>query len=97
MSFPQIELYIGGILADKQYDAVLEAAMRWVSHNPSNRLEDLAVILDHVNVDKCSVECISRIRRRYQALINDHCKLRVDSFSIRPMQMIGSSVHYRWS
>ena len=67
----QIRLYMGYICDDcTQADDILEAIMRWVSHDTNNRLSFLEEILRHVDVHKCSTECIKMVKRTYASTVN---------------------------
>ena len=71
LSLAQIELYVSDIRAtNTQSDDVLEAVMRWVSHDTESRQSHLNGILKYVDADKCSVVCINNVMKTYASILN---------------------------
>ena len=72
----QIRLYVRYICDDcTQADDVLEAVMRWVSHDTNNRLSFLEDILRHVDVHNCSKKCIKMVKKAYASTMNKQSML----------------------
>ena len=49
----------------KKGDSVLLAAMRWVSHDPDSRLQDMMDLLSLIHLKKCSVQTINEVMESY--------------------------------
>ena len=73
----QIRLYVRYICDDcAQADDVFEAVMRWVSHDTNNRLSFLEDILRHMDVRKCSAECMKMVKRTYASTMKKLSKAK---------------------
>ena len=70
-SLAQIEFYVINICdTNTQSDDVLEAVMRWVSHDTNSRQSDLDDILKYVDFDKCSSVCINNVIESFESILN---------------------------
>ena len=71
LSLAQKEFYVSDICAtNTQSDDVLEAVMRWVSHDTDSRQSDLDGILKYVYFDKCSSVCINNVIKSFESMLN---------------------------
>ena len=70
LSLAQIELYVSDICAtNTQSDDVLEAVMRWVSHDTDNRQSHLDGIMQHFDGNKCSLVCINTVMKTHASIL----------------------------
>ena len=71
LSLAQIELYVSDICAtNTQSDDVLEAVMRWVSHDTDSRQSHLDGIMQYFDGNKCSSVCLNTVMKTYAPILN---------------------------
>ena len=78
LNHDQIILYLGYINNDcTQANYVIEAFIRWISHD-INRLPFAEEILSHMDVHKCSTECIKMVKKAYASIMNNEQSMAQD-------------------
>ena len=51
-------------------DPILKGCMKWVQFNTESRTDQLADLLNHVQVDQCSFPCLNNITTQYEDIID---------------------------
>lgn len=71
LTVPEVSSYItdaGKVEVDS--DELLDATIAWVNHKRSERLSQLTNLMQNLNLNKCSVECVHDQMESHEALLN---------------------------
>ena len=77
LSSSQLEFYISSICDNKsQADDILEAVLKWVTHDTETRQSHLKDLLEYVDRERCSIGCIKAVLKKYASLLDQTHRLK---------------------